>query len=383
LATIESSYNYSIMNTSPDIIACGHLCLDLYPDMPTTPPSALTAFGKLFEIGALSISTGGSVSNTGLALHRLGANVKLLATVGDDLLGQVIISFLKERDPALTEYVRVQPHQASSYTVVLSPEYRDRVLLHCTGTNDTFTAMDVDVTLVRPAKIFHLGYPTLLPRLITDDGTELTDLYRKVKAAGVVTSLDTALPDPNKFSGQVNWQKILANALPYVDVFIPSIEEILFMLRRRDYDAWGGEVYAHLNRAYLHDLATDILEMGAVITGFKLGAYGMILMTADRGYERLKRLPIAPYLWRSVEVWHPAFKVNVVGTTGAGDSAYAGFLVSLLKGLSPQKALQMACAVGSSNVEAADSTSGIRTWDETVKRLQAGWQTESSRLEGF
>jgi hypothetical protein len=60
--------------------------------------------------------------------------------------------------------------------------------------------------------------------------------------------------------------------------------------------------------------------MGAIITGFKLGAYGMILMTADQGYERLKRLPIVPYLWRSIEIWHPAFKVNWLGR-----QAQAGF----------------------------------------------------------
>jgi Sugar kinases, ribokinase family len=110
------------MERTIDVIASGHLCLDLIPQMDHVPLAALSAPGKLYEIGPLAISTGGSVSNTGLALHRLGANVRLMATVGDDLLGQIIIAFLRERDPLLAEMIAVKQGHASSYTIVLSPE---------------------------------------------------------------------------------------------------------------------------------------------------------------------------------------------------------------------------------------------------------------------
>lgn len=366
-----------------DIIASGHLCLDLYPGMDSVPLTALASPGKLFETGALSISTGGSVSNTGLALHRLGTNVRLLATVGGDLLGQVTLQFLQQRDPALTEMITVLPDQPGSYSVLLSPQNLDRIILHCTGPNDTFNADHVDAHLAAQAKIFHSGYPTLLPALIINEGASLSELYRKVKATGAVTSLDTALPDPNKLSGKVDWHTILSRTLPDVDIFVPSIEEIVFMLRRADYDAWQGEVLTHIDHAYLRGLAADLLAMGAVVTGFKLGAMGMYLRTAASGFERLARLPLDPAAWSDVELWHPSFKVEVVGTTGAGDSAYAGLLAAMLHGLPPLDALQIACAVGSCNVEQADATSGVRTWDATTARIAAGWAVNTVMLPGF
>lgn len=371
-------------NDSIDIISSGHLCLDLYPGMESVPLTSLSSPGKLFETGALEMSTGGSVSNTGLALHRLGANVRLLANVGDDLIGRVIVAFLKDRDSHLADYITVQSGQPSSYSVLLSPENVDRIILHCTGTNDTFGPDDVDYTLLENAKIFHLGYPTLLPSLIADDGQPACELFRRAKATGVVTSLDMALPDPNKFAGQVNWPKIIDCVLPYVDVFLPSIEEIVFMLRREDYDRWGGDVLAHVDKAYCAALADELLGHGVAFVGLKFGEYGIYLKTAQSlDADTLSRLPIDLNTWAGVEIWHPAFVVDVVGTTGAGDSAYAAFLVSLLNALNPHEAIQMACAVGGFNVERADATSGVKSWQETQDRIRAGWATSDKVLPGF
>lgn len=371
------------MTDDIDIIVSGLLCLDILPDMANVPLEALSSPGKLYETGQIILATGGAVSNTGLALYTLGTRVRLLAAVGDDLLGQIILQFLRNLDPALTEMITVQPAQPSSYSVVLSPQNMDRIILHCAGPNDTFNAGNVDESLVKQARIFHFGYPTLMPEMIVNDGASLTELYRKVKAVGVVTSLDTALPDPTQLSGRVNWPIIFKNALPYVDIFIPSLEESVFMLRRADYDAWRGDVLAHIDRDYLRAMADELLAMGAVISGFKLGALGLYLRTGNTGFNRLARLNLNTADWAGIELWQPPFEVDVAGTTGAGDAAYAGFLKSLLLGLSPQQALRMACAVGSCNVEKADATSSIRAWDETRARIAMGWKMSDVRLPGF
>lgn len=370
------------MNQTVDIIVSGHLCLDLIPEMGDVRSEAL-APGRLLETGPLRISTGGTVSNTGLALLRLGANVSLMAAVGDDLLGQAIISFLKERDERLAQFIRVQAGLASSYSVVLSPNNTDRTFLHHTGTNATFGVENVDYELVRPAKVFHLGYPPLLPRLIAAEGAELSQLFEQVKAAGVVTSMDMATPDPDGPSGRADWQAILRRALPHVDVFLPSIEEALFMLRRADFDAWGGAWADHLTGDYLRALADDLLGLGAAIAGFKLGEMGVYIRTAtaDR-LASLERLALDVPAWAGVEVWHPAFVVDVAGTTGAGDAAYAGFLAALVNGLNPAGCVRWACAVGACAVETADSTSGVRSWQETAARLEAGWPVRPERLAG-
>ncbi len=71
----------------------------------------------------------------------------------------------------------------------------------------------------------------------------------------------------------------------------------------------------------------------------------------------------------------------MVGTTGAGDATIAGFLAGLLRGLGPAGALTAAVAVGACNVEAADALSGVRPWDETLRRAAAGWPRHELKLE--
>jgi sugar/nucleoside kinase (ribokinase family) len=372
------------MTTAGEIIVSGHLCMDLIPQMAHVPIEALSAPGQVSVVGPLVGSTGGVVSNTGLALQRLGVDVRLMASVGDDLLGQQILQALEARDPALGRLIRVLPGRASSYTVVLAPQQTDRIFLHYPGTNVDFDQGDVDFAMMAGAKLFHLGYPSVLPRLMERNGEALAEIFAQAKATGVVTSLDTAFPDPSSASGQADWLAILRRTLPHVDVFVPSIEETVFMLRRAEYDAWQGAVLAHLTADYLDDLAAELLDMGAVITGFKLSKLGFYLRGGPvEGFARLARLPIDGEAWAGARVYAPCFQVQVVGTTGAGDAAYAGLLAALVRGLGPQDAARWAAAVGACNVEAADATSGIRTWAETEARLAAGWPLSALRVPGF
>ena len=369
------------MINSIDILVGGHLCLDLIPGMSHVSAEDMITPGRLYTIDPIAVSTGGAVSNTGLALHRLGVNVQLLATVGDDLIGQMILMYLRQRDPKLVELIKVKSGQASSSTIALSPANADRTFLHCTGTNDKFGVHDIDFELVQRAKIFHLGYPTLLPHLVEADGEDLQAIYAKAKGTGVVTSLDMAQPDPNGPIAHLNWQRIFERTLPNVDIFLPSIEEILLTLRRDDYERWMPNIHRHITRTYLCELADEMLAMGVVIAGFKLGEMGMYLRTGKPElFQRLERLKLNVQAWANQDIWMPAFDVKVVGTTGAGDSAYAGFMAALLRNHSPNEALRWACAVGACNVEAPDATSGIRTWAETETRLATDWPTRAERL---
>jgi len=347
--------------------------------------SELPAPGHLFEVGPMSFSTGGAVSNTGLALHKLGVNVALMSNVGDDLISRLILAFLESRDPSLTQYIRAKSGQASSYTLVLSPERVDRIFLHCTGTNAAFTSHDLDYKVIAQAKMLHLGYPPLLPALTLDGGQELSRLFERAKTVGVITSLDTSLPDTAGSVSQVDWRNVLARTLPFVNIFVPSLEEILFMLRPEDYVRWYKEPLAHVTAAYLDNLADELLQMSrAAVVGFKLGEFGIYLCGAQKDrFTSLRRLPIDPAAWAERRVWHPAFKVKVAGTTGAGDSAYAGLLTAILKGLSLEDAARWACAVGACNVEAVDATSGIQNWEATQRRLDLGWEVMGFRPQGF
>lgn len=372
------------MAEAVDVIVSGHLCVDLVPQTEHIPLERMVLPGRILEIGPLGISTGGSASNTGLALHRLGVNVRLMATVADDLLGRLVLALLEGRDPQLAQYVSIRPGQKGSYTVVISPQNADRVLMHYPGPNTQFGVDNVDFPLLKGARIFHLGYPPILQRMMANDGEELEEIYQRAKITGIATSMDMSLPDAQGPAGKADWQKILRRCLPYVDVFVPSIEEIMFMIRRKDFDAWQGNVVSHLTADYLSALARELLDMGSVIVGFKLGELGLYLEAGESArFERLFSLPLDVSEWANTRVWTPAFHVDAVGTTGAGDSAYAGLLAALLRGMPPAETARWACAVGACNVEAEDSTSGVRSWQDTQARMDAGWPIRDERLPGM
>jgi sugar/nucleoside kinase (ribokinase family) len=365
----------------PDVIVAGHLCLDILPAMQHLPPSALATPGRLFETGPLTFATGGAVSNVGLALHQLGVDVGLMAALGDDLAAQIIRAILR-RYGVDDQAIPTHPQQTSSYSVVLAAQGQDRIFLHHTGNNAVFGPADVDEARVAQARIFHLGYPPLLPALVTDEGAPLADIFQRVKALGVVTSLDMAHPDPNAASGRVDWRAVLHKALPYVDLFVPSIEETLFMLRRDDYEAWQGQVLQRLSLPYLRELAEELLALGPCLVGFKLGEKGLYLRASAEAarLQALSPLPIDSEAWRGYEGYQPAYQVQVVGTTGAGDCCYAGLLCAMLHGLGPTESAALAAAVGACNVEAADATSGVLSYDATRARLAAGWPLSVERI---
>ncbi len=360
-----------------DVVVAGHIALDILPDMSMLAPHQVIEAGKVYEIGAISYSTGGAVSNTGLALHRLGVAVDLLAAVGDDWVGSAIIDYVRGFGADLSDHFQVTPGAASPYTVVIEPLNHDRTLLTNTGVYQDYDLRNIDLERVAAAKLFHLGYPTLLPRLYANDGDGFLTLLRAVKDTGVVISIDMSLPPPDSPSGRAGWRAILNRCLPYVDIFVPSIEEIMFMLRRPDWERWGSQLFERLDADYLAGLAADLLSMGVGIAGFKLGARGLYLQAAadpDR-LVFLNDLGAAPAQWTGAAVWQPAFQVDVVGTTGAGDAAYAGLLAALTRGYGPRQCARRACAVAACNIEAADATSGVRAWAETEARLAAGWAT--------
>ena len=132
-----------------DVIVAGHLCVDIIPQIPkvSTRSDDFLAPGRLAEVGAALLSTGGSVSNTGLALHRLGLDVRLLARIGDDFIANLIRDILRAHGEGLADHLSVAHDEPSSYTIVINPPGVDRSFLHCPGTNNTFGPEDISPDL--------------------------------------------------------------------------------------------------------------------------------------------------------------------------------------------------------------------------------------------
>jgi sugar/nucleoside kinase (ribokinase family) len=375
-----------------DVVVAGHICLDIIPRFTVDAGGDVEAYlspGRLSEVGPVALSTGGAVSNTGLSLHRLGIDTRLMGKVGDDLFGRAILGIVRQYGPELAEGMIVVPGEISSYTVVINPPHIDRMFLHCAGANHTFGAEDVRYEVLQGARFFHLGYPPLLGRLYADGGNELHQVLHRAKETGITTSLDMTMPDPAGPSGQVDWAAVMRRCMPKVDLFLPSAEEWLFMVDRPRFDRLSARVGAGgmldaLQVGEIQELGQAALDMGARIVVLKLGERGVYLRTSAMLDGLGRGAPADLYEWRDRELWAPCFvPEKLVGTTGAGDATIAGFLAAMLRGASPERALVIAAAVGACNVEAADALSGVRPWDETLARIDAGWQTSPMDLPGW
>jgi sugar/nucleoside kinase (ribokinase family) len=354
----------------PEAITAGHICLDIIPDLASIVPGQFDHVftpGRLVQAGPATLTAGGSVSNTGLALHRLGIETRLIARVGDDQLGLALRHSIAAQGEGLDEGILRCPDSNTSYSIVISPPGSDRRFLHHPGANDDFSAADIHAADLEGARLFHFGYPPVMARMYAQGGEELAGLFQRVKTLGLTTSLDMAYPDPESPAGRANWPAILRRVLPSVDVFVPSLDEISFMLWHRTAPA--------PTPGLLTEVSGELLGMGAKMVLLKLGDRGLYLRTAKPGLLGKMGSATPQHLddWVGFEAWLPCFKVNVIGTTGAGDATVAGFLAALLRGLPPLEALKIALAAGACCVEAPDALSGLCSWEETWQRMRSGW----------
>ena len=364
------------------IIAAGHICIDITPMFPRGVQCKelgdLLIPGKLINMAGADIHTGGSVANTGLALKKLGANVQLLGKVGNDAFGGMIASILEEYGAG---GLIVDEHSATSYSVVLAVPGVDRIFLHDPGANNTFSNADIPEEALEDAALFHIGYPPVMRRLYENDGAELTAILRRMKEKNIATSMDMTNVDPNSAAGKLDWVKILGNVLPYTDFFVPSFEELCFMLDRQRYEALsvGGDMTEYLDMERdVKPLAQKCLALGCRAVLIKCGVSGMYYQTADR--ETMAQvganLELDADLWADRAGIQPCFKADqVLSGTGAGDTSIAAFLLAAADGKAPDVCAALAAAEGACAVTTYDALSGLKSLEELQQRIASGWET--------
>ncbi len=369
-------------------IVAGHICLDITPKFPEGKQSDLAQMllpGKLIQMGEADIHTGGAVANTGLAMKILGVDVSLMGKIGKDAFGEIVCSILRQYDAA--DGLICLEQESTSYSLVLAVPGTDRIFLHNPGANDTFCADDIVEEYLREADLFHFGYPPLMSRMYAEDGTELVRLFQKVKASGCATSLDMAFPDPESDAGQADWKGILKKVLPFTDFFVPSVEELCYMLDRRRFARWqeraaGRDVTEILDvDAEVRPLAEQCMAYGAKVLVIKCGAAGMYYRTADEktlsGIGGRIRLDAAA--WKTREGFERSYVPDrVVSGTGAGDTSIAAFLTAVLEEETLEQCMHMAAAAGAACVSGYDALSGLKSYTELKDRIVAGWRKRNN-----
>ena len=334
--------------------------------------------GKLLRMEKAQVHTGGSVANTGLALKILGNDVTLLGKIGKDAIGGMIKNIVASYGAGgLIE----DEKSVTSYTVVLAIPGQDRLFLHAPGANDSFSAKDIPQEALEDVTLFHFGYPPLMKRMYADDGRELETMYRRIKELGIATSLDLAAVDPYSEAEHTDWRGLLQRVLPYVDFFVPSFEELCYMLDRQRYERLnqGEDITEGLDlRKEAMPLAEELIGMGCRVALIKCGTSGMVYRTADaKAMQTIgSRLQLDVPRWANQAGIQPCFRAEIVRSgTGAGDTSIAAFLTAMLRGYSPAECTAFAAAEGACCVTSYDALSGLKPIDELARRIQAGWET--------
>jgi ribokinase len=285
---------------------------------------------RLVIVDPITATTGGVVSNSGLALARLGNRTAAVTGVGPDSWAEIIRQRLLAGGVDVTG-VRELPDQPTSSTVVLIAVDGQRSFAHCPG---ACAALDesfwqAQFPLLSSARFAHVGYYSLLPKL----EHRLPDLLAQLRSAGTRTALDSA--------GSGGSADPLRACLPQIDVYFPSWNEAR--------NQTGCTEPAECLRAYRRWGAEGLL-------GVKLGADGVLLNPQGSELVHLPALqPPAP----------------VADTTGAGDAFFAGLLTGLLLGEAPVDAARLGTAVAAISVTGMGA-SGALPELQAARALRAG-----------
>ena len=386
-----SKLGYSLNNNilegsdsvSKKIMVAGHICLDITPVFPEKKVEAIEHFltpGKLLHTKEAVVHTGGAVANTGLALKVLGADVSLVGKIGNDDFGKIVLEKMKEHNAE--KNMLVCEGETTSYTVVLAIPGIDRIFLHNPGANDTFKLEDILDDTLEDTALFHFGYPPLMKKMYENEGEELVKLMKYMKSREIATSLDMAMSE-QKEENRVNWHQILKEALPYVDFFVPSIEELCCMLDQERYFEWQKRA-AGKDITSVLDIATDVvpianqcMELGAKVLIIKCGSLGIYYQVADS--PELQKIGAKIQLdvdkWANKTGFEKSYIPDqILSGTGAGDTSIAAFLKAVLDGYSVEKCLQYATATGANCVAAYDALSGLKSFEEIDRKIENGWK---------
>lgn len=372
-----------MMEMSKKVIVAGHICIDITPVFPDKKVSNIGDVlkpGKLIQMGNAEVSTGGAVANTGLGMKILGADVTLMGKLGNDEFGDMICGILDKYNAS--EGMIRSDEVSTSYSVVVAVPGIDRIFLHNPGANNHFHADDVCEKTLHESALFHFGYPTLMKSMYANEGEELVKLFQKVKACGCATSLDLSAVDADTEAGKADWEKILTKVMPYVDFFVPSVEELCFMLDRERFDEWqeraaGRDITEILvPEVDIRPLAEKCMKLGAKILLLKCGKPGMYFCSAD--CETLKmignRIDLDVEAWANQTIFEKSYvPEKVLSGTGAGDTSIAAFLTGVLNGESPEMSLHLAAGTGACCVAAYDALSGLKAIEELKEKINAGW----------
>jgi sugar/nucleoside kinase (ribokinase family) len=296
-----------------NVLCVGEINVDLvlqgYTDFPVPGKEVLVRDSQLVLGSATAIMA--------MGLARLGTPVAFVGRVGDDVWGRYCLDDMAGRGIDLSRVIRGGGLKTGITVSITNPT--DRALVTFLGAISALTGADVPDAAM--AGLDHLHASSFF----FQEGLRphFPGLFARARRAGLTTSLDTG------FDASERWDGGLRETLRETDLFFPNEVELAAITGSAD-PADG------LRR----------LDNGTTRVVAKLGKDGA--MTLDGG--------------RVVHV--PAYPVETVDTTGAGDSFNSGFLHRWLAGAPLVDCLRLGAACGALSTRGLGGTATQPTLEE-------------------
>ena len=307
------------MTRDIDVLVVG----DANPDL-ILRGDVVPRFGQSEQLlDGADLTVGGSGAIVAHGLARLGLRTTMVAVIGADAFGTLTRDQMAAAGIDVAQ-LRTDPARPTGLSVILI-QGESRSILTLVGAIATLDPAGVDDDLLRRAEHVHVSSFFLQPTLAAG----LPDLFRRARAAGCSTSLDTNFDPAGRWDG-------LEDVLPVTDVLLPNRTEALALAKRygaADPDAPTGEA------ADVAVAAAAISARGPLVV-VKDGERGAVAVTPDG------------QTWRQ-----PGHPVVAVDSTGAGDSFDAAFLAGRSLGRSLPECLDLACRAGARSTLGVGGTS--------------------------
>jgi len=365
-----------------DVVVAGYTCIDLTPEFRKGKNASIAEIlkpGQLTEIEGISFLPGGVVPNTGMVLKKFNNSVYLNGLIGDDFMGTALLEWLGRY--GIEEGIQVTGKEGTGFSIVFAPPGVDRIFLEAIACNKIFDTVHINYEVVSRSRVFHFGYPPLLERFYSNRGSQLVEMFAEVQESGAVSSLDFSLPDPDSESSQLNWQGILSQVLPLVDICAPSLEEALQMLMPDDYTriqsgSGQSDMINQIPLSLLREMGRRFISYGVKILLIKAAHRGAYLLCGDISSVNQKLgNTLDEEKWSFCEFWcnaYPAEEARVKNAIGAGDTAIAAFLSAILDGNGPLNSIKYACLAGRNSLYCNNLYEELRDWEEMKLEITKG-----------
>ena len=302
----------------------------LVADVIVEPVMRYPEKGILEPVNSITMHNGGNAMTASINLRKLGVESSMIGMVGDDMFGEFLKGRL-EKAGVETSGLKISSQTQTSASVLMIDKTGERSFFHCTGTNAVLSESDINYDAVASCDAVFVTGSFLMDNF---DGEETMQFLKRCKEMGKTTFLDVC------WDAKGQWGKLLDMSMPYIDYFMPSIDEAVCIAGKEDPE----------------EIADVFVSKGVKNVIIKLGSKGSYLRKEGETEGK---------------IFKPFYIENPVDTTGAGDSFCSGFLAAYARGNSAEDCMVFANATGAHCVTAKGATTGIKSYEETMEFIKA------------